>query len=287
MKSCIALFACVLPCIALNNPLHAGVITELTAISGPTSPASPIPFPATTESVDNDEDPTSFNFFQFVTALQITGVDSPIDFIFSVNDSGTGGTTEYLLNPWIVNTTSVPWTSMRYSLAAQTTAGGLLAVPGLDFDWPDQTALVFGAENFPNVIHQPFELFWSGGTAAIGANEITTFAIDVPDIGSDYDIVLTLDVFLPGDYTGDGFVGIEDLNVILGNWNATVTAWDLLAGDGTGDGFVGIEDLNQVLGNWNNGTPPVVALVPEPASLLVWPVGLLLLGRGRGRSSGV
>jgi hypothetical protein len=46
----------------------------------------------------------------------------------------------------------------------------------------------------------------------------------------------------------------------------------------TGDGFVGIEDLNAVLGNWNAGTPPpteVLALVPEPAAVCWLGVGLL------------
>ncbi len=74
-----------------------------------------------------------------------------------------------------------------------------------------------------------------------------------------------------GDLDGDGFVGIEDLNLILGNWNQNVAAGDLLLGDPSGDGFVGIEDLNVVLGNWNAGTPPppaqAFALVPEPGTL--------------------
>jgi serralysin len=72
-----------------------------------------------------------------------------------------------------------------------------------------------------------------------------------------------------GDIDGDGFVGVEDLNLVLSNWNATVTPGDLLAGDPSGDSFVGIDDLNTVLGNWNVGTPPppdVASLIPEPTS---------------------
>ncbi|MEZ6192190.1 MAG: lysyl oxidase family protein [Phycisphaerales bacterium] len=78
---------------------------------------------------------------------------------------------------------------------------------------------------------------------------------------------------LPGDLNGDGFVGIADLNIVLGNWNQGVDAgvWGL--GDPTGDGFVGIADLNQVLGNWNAGTPPLSNTnIPEPGT------GLILLG---------
>jgi PEP-CTERM motif len=83
---------------------------------------------------------------------------------------------------------------------------------------------------------------------------------------------------LIGDLNLDGFVGIADLNLVLGNWNQNVAADVWLLGDPTGDGFVGIGDLNVVLGNWNAGTPPpaeALALVPEPGTL-----GLLLIGAG-------
>jgi PEP-CTERM motif len=79
---------------------------------------------------------------------------------------------------------------------------------------------------------------------------------------------------LVGDLDGDGFVGIADLNIVLGNWNQTVAPGDPLLGDPTGDGFVGIEDLNEVLGNWNAGTPPPPgAAVPEPTTLMLLTVG--------------
>jgi len=87
-------------------------------------------------------------------------------------------------------------------------------------------------------------------------------------------------VSLTGDLDGDGFVGIADLNIVLGNWNQNVTAGDPLQGDPSGDGFVGIEDLNEVLGNWNAGTPPV-SLVPEPAAALLLGAGGLAFVRRR------
>ena len=68
-----------------------------------------------------------------------------------------------------------------------------------------------------------------------------------------------------GDLDDDGFVGVTDLNLILGYWNRTVPPAYGRA-DPSGDGFVGIEDLNLVLGNWNAGTPPTIAN-PEPTSL--------------------
>lgn len=84
-----------------------------------------------------------------------------------------------------------------------------------------------------------------------------------------WDVVLshTHTGFLPGDLNGDGFVGIADLNVVLGNWNQAVTPSDDYA-DPSEDGFVGIEDLNTVLGNWNAGAPPTIT-VPEPGSAVL------------------
>jgi PEP-CTERM motif-containing protein len=86
-----------------------------------------------------------------------------------------------------------------------------------------------------------------------------------------------------GDLDGDGFVGIGDLNIVLGNWNQAVPPGDPLA-DPSGDGFVGIDDLNEVLGNWNAGTPPppeVLSSVPEPGTLVMLGVGVLFVSRVR------
>jgi len=92
-------------------------------------------------------------------------------------------------------------------------------------------------------------------TESFSPYEVKNYRIDLP-------IVL-----LPGDVNGDGFVGIDDLNIILSNWNMNVPPVNPLA-DPSGDGFVGIDDLNAVLGNWNAGTPPSeIAHIPEPGSL--------------------
>ena len=73
-------------------------------------------------------------------------------------------------------------------------------------------------------------------------------------------------LLLSGDLDGDGFVGINDLNIVLSNWNQNVPPGDPAA-DPSGDGFVGIDDLNEVLGNWNAGTPPSANTVPEPSTM--------------------
>ena len=87
---------------------------------------------------------------------------------------------------------------------------------------------------------------------------------------------------IAGDLDGDGFVGINDLNIILANWNQNAPPADPLA-DPSGDGFVGIDDLNIVLANWNAGTPPQdTATIPEPTTLtVVVGAGALILARGK------
>jgi Glycosyl hydrolase family 57/Carbohydrate binding domain (family 25) len=85
---------------------------------------------------------------------------------------------------------------------------------------------------------------------------------------------------LQGDLDGDGFVGIGDLNIVLANWNLSVTPGS--TGDFDGDGFVGINDLNAVLANWNSGTPPLTqasSTIPEPATAILLTLGAATLIR--------
>ncbi len=109
-------------------------------------------------------------------------------------------------------------------------------------------------------------------------------------LGVDVEVVATADPELPvivGDLNADGFVGIDDLNTVLGNWNQSVLRGFHTAGDPSADGFVGIDDLNTVLGNWNAGTPPadVLSHVPEPASMVLLCTGVTAIVRRPGRSA--
>jgi hypothetical protein len=113
-----------------------------------------------------------------------------------------------------------------------------------------------------------------GFTGTLSGVDLTAFAGD--------QFVTITQGLLDGDLNADGFVGIADLNIVLGVWNTNVTPGDLLAGDPSGDGFVGIADLNVVLGNWNAGTPPAASVVPEPTTLALLGLGgIAMLKRRR------
>ncbi len=87
---------------------------------------------------------------------------------------------------------------------------------------------------------------------------------------------------IEGDLNGDGYVGLDDLDIVLNAWNQSVTPGDA-DGDPSGDGFVGLDDLDIVLNNWNNGTPPS-ANVPEPAAAtLLSLAGLALMNQRKRR----
>ncbi len=87
------------------------------------------------------------------------------------------------------------------------------------------------------------------------------------------EVVAALDAVFPGtiidgDLNKDGYVGLDDLDIVLENWNQTVAPGSYYSGDPTGDGYVGLDDLDIVLNNWNAGTPPA-AEVEEVADEIV------------------
>jgi len=112
------------------------------------------------------------------------------------------------------------------------------------------------------------DTFW--GFQAPAGKSITRFELVISNdkwgFVEDLGVVLA---FTPppvtGDLDGDGFVGINDLNIVLKVWNENVG--DDHKADPSGDNFVGIDDLNLVLGNWNGGIPPASSsTVPEPST---------------------
>jgi hypothetical protein len=154
--------------------------------------------------------------------------------------------------------------------------------PTVRIDLTDKGGLRLGVQGFlagttnPNDDSLSVWLEWldapntiaSGTTLSLGANIVATGDPDRPVI--------------VGDLNSDGFVGVDDLNLVLGSWNQSVTHGQFTAGDPSGDGFVGVDDLNLILGNWNAGTPPdadVSQAIPEPASAVSIVIGCLILIR--------
>jgi aspartyl protease len=201
---------------------------------------------------------------------------------------------------------------MFFDTGAQVTVVSELVASNLGFDvvldTPEFTVEIQGAGgvvlDVPGFFVESFSLDTVGGSFAL--TNVPVIVLDVPDprdginivpaiIGTnlfaDRNIVINPEpgnaylaisdiVTLIGDLNSDGFVGIDDLNIVLANWNQNVTEGYLFSGDPTGDGFVGIDDLNTVLGNWNTGTPPPGQVVPEPATLIFFSIaGIAMLHR--------
>ncbi len=89
---------------------------------------------------------------------------------------------------------------------------------------------------------------------------------------------------IQGDLNDDGFVGLDDLDIVLRNWNDTTPLNDPRADvsgpDGVPDGFVGLDDLDIILQHWNQGTPSSSNTnIPEPHSLSILGIGCLAMLR--------
>ena len=186
----------------------------------------------------------------------------------------------------------------NYGLTAGTLEielGGTTA--GVDFDQVEvlENAQLYGdldvslINGFVPTYGDSFNFLFTWGGVIDVFNSISLPAVPIPNaawnlFNDGNGLFLNLDSTLVGDLNNDGFVGIDDLSIVLGNWNQTVPNGDPLSGDPSGDGFVGIDDLNTILGNWNAGTPPPISIagnIPEPATLMLLCVGGLAAMRRR------
>lgn len=80
--------------------------------------------------------------------------------------------------------------------------------------------------------------------------------------------MLITDAFFFGDLNGDGFVGVEDLDILLANWGTEGVPGDPTPGDANADGLINNADLQLLLANWGSGEAPQGSVVPEPSSAL-------------------
>jgi len=95
-------------------------------------------------------------------------------------------------------------------------------------------------------------------------------------------ITLALEpVFVPGDANGDGIVDVADLGVLGANFNQSdMTFAD---GDFNDDSLVDVADLGILGANWtaSQTTGNASALVPEPTTLSLLAMSVLVVGRRR------
>ena len=121
-----------------------------------------------------------------------------------------------------------------------------------------------------------------------GAGHTRAFGVDgnrvvgeFQDDDGDHGFLLQRVPIVSGDMNRDGYVGADDLTILINNWNGFVAQGDLAHGDLTGDGYVGADDLAWMIDAWNTGTLPVAATaVPEPTSM-AWLAVLLVAVQAR------
>ena len=125
-------------------------------------------------------------------------------------------------------------------------------------------------DGFVPSIGDSFRVLDTGGFTLGAFGQVMLPSVSGVGIGLVYDPNgLTLVAGLPGDLNGDGYVGLDDLQIVLGRWNTTTFAGVWSLGDPSGDGYVGLDDLQPVLDHWNEGTLPAVSAqtpIPEPWS---------------------
>ncbi|MFN3167710.1 MAG: matrixin family metalloprotease [Phycisphaeraceae bacterium] len=95
------------------------------------------------------------------------------------------------------------------------------------------------------------------------------------------DLLVTAITPIPGDLDNDQDVDPNDLFIVLDHFGDAATPGSLIVGDTTGDGAVGVDDLDLLLANWT-GPSHASSTVPEPTGAAAAALGLIALRRRRG-----
>ena len=109
-------------------------------------------------------------------------------------------------------------------------------------------------------------------TIAPGSTTASFTAMALNDTyGCDYAVAGT--PLLAGDANRDGRVDINDLTIVLSNYNQTGMTWS--QGEFTGDGTVDINDLTIVLAHYGESVDSAAGMapVPEPSCLVLLGIG--------------
>ena len=151
----------------------------------------------------------------------------------------------------------------------------------------DGTLLISLVGGYAPTVGDVYEMMYASLGVSGAFSSVKLPAVSAAGLSLQYDPnSVRLLALLPGDLNGDGYVGLDDLQIILGAWNQKVTADVWAEGDANGDGYVGLDDLQFILDNWNTGTlPDVKANIPEPSMTLLLGLGGLALLRRTGRGN--
>ena len=127
-----------------------------------------------------------------------------------------------------------------------------------------------------NAYNQYFDIDITGAVTVGESNELVIRVDNDFEWGGIYRRIFAWSLsepgLLPGDIDGDGFVGGNDLAMIITNWG--LSGMTRQQGDLNGDGLVGGADYSEVVTYWGSGILP--ELIPEPATLLLLSLAVLV-----------